>query len=170
LCERYVNVDRLRSEELIRKLHDLKQFKAIFVTVDAAALGKREDHERLRAKLELVAGIDHGKAGTKATITNFVDPKLCKAPYPGTDFAHDIDALRFLAWKDIKWLRSQTDLPIGLKGIQCVEDVVQAVESGVDAVYLSNHGGRQLYVTSLETCTYLRIHWTGTARRLRCIP
>ena len=45
-----------------------------------------------------------------------------------------------LSWKDIKWLRSQTDLPIGLKGIQSVEDAKRAVEAGVDAIILSNHG------------------------------
>ena len=36
-----------------------------------------------------------------------------------------------------------TDLPIIIKGIQTVEDAREAVERGVDAIYLSNHGGRQ---------------------------
>ena len=35
-------------------------------------------------------------------------------------------------------------MPIALKGVQRVEDVLKAVEYGVDAVVLSNHGGRQL--------------------------
>ena len=35
-------------------------------------------------------------------------------------------------------------MPIALKGVQRVEDVFKAVEYGVDAVVLSNHGGRQL--------------------------
>ena len=45
-----------------------------------------------------------------------------------------------LSWKDIKWLRSKTTLPIGLKGIQTVEDAKRAAEAGVDAIILSNHG------------------------------
>ncbi|KAF4944316.1 hypothetical protein F66182_18673, partial [Fusarium sp. NRRL 66182] len=35
-------------------------------------------------------------------------------------------------------------MPIILKGVQCVEDVLRAVEAGVEGVVLSNHGGRQL--------------------------
>lgn len=49
-----------------------------------------------------------------------------------------------LSWDDIDWLRSVWDGPIVVKGIQSVADSVLAVERGVDAVCLSNHGGRQL--------------------------
>lgn len=45
-----------------------------------------------------------------------------------------------LNWNDISWLRKHTDLPIGLKGVQSVEDAKKAMEMGVDAIYLSNHG------------------------------
>ena len=50
-----------------------------------------------------------------------------------------------------------TNLPIILKGIQCAEDVKLAVEHGVDAVWVSNHGARQLDTTPasievLEEC------------------
>jgi isopentenyl diphosphate isomerase/L-lactate dehydrogenase-like FMN-dependent dehydrogenase len=37
-------------------------------------------------------------------------------------------------------LRKHTKLPIGLKGVQSVEDAKRAMEAGVDAIYLSNHG------------------------------
>lgn len=37
-----------------------------------------------------------------------------------------------------------TDLPIILKGIHCAEDAILAKEAGVDAIWISNHGGRQL--------------------------
>ena len=49
-----------------------------------------------------------------------------------------------MSWKDIAWVRTITKMPIALKGVQRVEDVLKAVECGVDAVVLSNHGGRQL--------------------------
>ncbi|KAF8760162.1 Xylitol dehydrogenase [Rhizoctonia solani] len=42
------------------------------------------------------------------------------------------------------WLKTVTKLPIILKGVQTVEDVELAAEHGVQAVLLSNHGGRQL--------------------------
>ena len=42
------------------------------------------------------------------------------------------------------WLRSVTSLPIVLKGILTEEDAALAVKHGVDAIVVSNHGGRQL--------------------------
>jgi isopentenyl diphosphate isomerase/L-lactate dehydrogenase-like FMN-dependent dehydrogenase len=51
--------------------------------------------------------------------------------------------LRF-CWDDFDWLRSATRLPIILKGILTAEDAVLAVEHGAQAVYVSNHGGREL--------------------------
>ena len=45
-----------------------------------------------------------------------------------------------LNWNDIAWLRRHTNLPIGLKGVQSVEDCVKAADMGVEAIYLSNHG------------------------------
>jgi L-lactate dehydrogenase (cytochrome) len=49
-----------------------------------------------------------------------------------------------LSWRDIEWMRSIWDGAMIIKGIQCVEDAVLAAEHGVDAIALSNHGGRQL--------------------------
>jgi L-lactate dehydrogenase (cytochrome) len=49
-----------------------------------------------------------------------------------------------LQWKDLEWFRSIWKGPIVLKGIQTVEDALLAGRAGVDAVALSNHGGRQL--------------------------
>ena len=62
--------------------------------------------------------------GAARAISSFIDPAL--------------------SWKDIPWFLSITKMPIILKGVQRVEDVIRAVESGVQGVVLSNHGGRQL--------------------------
>ncbi len=50
---------------------------------------------------------------------------------------------KVLTWDDIAWFRSKTTLPIVLKGICHPEDARRAVDAGVEAVYCSNHGGRQ---------------------------
>jgi len=47
-------------------------------------------------------------------------------------------------WRDVERSRAKFDVPLILKGIATVEDARQAVELGVDCVYVSNHGGRQL--------------------------
>lgn len=49
-----------------------------------------------------------------------------------------------MTWDAISYLKSITKLPIWLKGILTVEDALLAVEHGADAIFISNHGGRQL--------------------------
>jgi lactate 2-monooxygenase len=49
-----------------------------------------------------------------------------------------------LTWDDLDWLRSQTTLPIVLKGLQHPDDVLRAIDAGVQGVVCSNHGGRQV--------------------------
>jgi lactate 2-monooxygenase len=49
-----------------------------------------------------------------------------------------------LTWDDLGWLRSQTSLPIVLKGVLHPDDARAAVDAGVDGLIVSNHGGRQV--------------------------
>jgi 4-hydroxymandelate oxidase len=49
-----------------------------------------------------------------------------------------------LTWDEIDWMRRITDVPIVLKGVMTAEDAALAIEHGVDAVIISNHGGRQV--------------------------
>ena len=49
-----------------------------------------------------------------------------------------------LVWADVSTIRSWTSLPLVLKGIMTADDARLAVEHGVDAIVVSNHGGRQL--------------------------
>jgi L-lactate dehydrogenase (cytochrome) len=67
--------------------------------------------------------VDRSQGAARA-ISSFIDPSL--------------------SWNDIPWFKSITKMPIVLKGVQCVEDVLKSVEAGCAGVVLSNHGGRQL--------------------------
>lgn len=49
-----------------------------------------------------------------------------------------------MTWQYIDWLKGSCDLPIVIKGILTAEDARLAVESGADAIVVSNHGARQL--------------------------
>lgn len=80
----------------------------------------------------------------------FSDPAFRKllAQPPEADPAAAIRAWtkifgRVLTWADMPWLRSLTKLPIVLKGICHPDDARRAVDAGADAIYCSNHGGRQ---------------------------
>jgi isopentenyl diphosphate isomerase/L-lactate dehydrogenase-like FMN-dependent dehydrogenase len=68
--------------------------------------------------------------GAARAISSFIDPGL--------------------SWKDIPWFQSITKMPIILKGVQRVEDVIRAIESGVQGVVLSNHGGANWILHALE--------------------
>src|SRR5262245_44329982 len=56
----------------------------------------------------------------------------------GRDFQAALD------WRTVKRLKDKFNIPLALKGIATAEDAKMAVEYGVDWVYISNHGGRQL--------------------------
>jgi glycolate oxidase len=49
-----------------------------------------------------------------------------------------------LNWADVARIRDKFDIPLILKGISRIEDAVKAVELGIEVIYVSNHGGRQL--------------------------
>jgi isopentenyl diphosphate isomerase/L-lactate dehydrogenase-like FMN-dependent dehydrogenase len=48
-----------------------------------------------------------------------------------------------LAWEDLRWIRSNTKLPVAVKGIQHPDDARLAIDNGADVLYVTNHGGRQ---------------------------
>lgn len=105
----------------IKKVEATGNFKGIFINVDLADLGNRERDSKIRMKDE-----DNSEA-LKAIANNGA------VNYPS----------RF-SWKEIKLIRSLTNLPISLKGVQRGEDVVLAAQNGIQGVIISNHGGRQL--------------------------
>ncbi len=49
-----------------------------------------------------------------------------------------------LSWNDIRRFKDKHSIPLILKGIATAEDAAIACEIGVEVVYVSNHGGRQL--------------------------
>lgn len=55
-----------------------------------------------------------------------------------------VEKARDLTPRVIGWLRDLTDLPVVVKGVVRADDAARAVEAGAAAVWVSNHGGRQL--------------------------
>jgi L-lactate dehydrogenase (cytochrome)/glycolate oxidase len=49
-----------------------------------------------------------------------------------------------VTFEDLAWIRDQWPGKISVKGVQSVADAVRLADAGVDAIILSNHGGRQL--------------------------
>jgi isopentenyl diphosphate isomerase/L-lactate dehydrogenase-like FMN-dependent dehydrogenase len=87
---------------------------AICLTVDSAVLARRERNIARRYRM--------GGLGK----------------WPGQEFQAGLD------WRTVKLIKDNYDLPLGLKGIATAEDARVAIDHGVDWIYVSNHGGRQL--------------------------
>jgi L-lactate dehydrogenase (cytochrome) len=149
--------DRGLVEEMIRRAA-AANYEALVLTVDTAVFGRRERDVRRGFSLPPkigpgtivdgalhpgwtwafvrsepirfanVVGASVGDGASPVTLSDYINTQFDPA----------------LSWDDIDWLRSVWDGPIVVKGIQTVADAVIAVERGVDAVCLSNHGGRQL--------------------------
>lgn len=149
--------DRGLVAEMIERARAAR-YEALVLTVDTAVLGRRERDVRrgfaMPPKLGIgtlldgarhpgwtwrfvrsdpirfanVVGREVGDGETAVTLSDYVAAQYDPA----------------LSWDDVGWLRERWSGPIVLKGIQCVEDAVIAADNGVDAIALSNHGGRQL--------------------------
>ena len=126
-------------------------YGAVIVTVDVAAQGWKP-RDLQHAYLPILQGI-----GMANYTSDPVFRAMLAAP-PEDDPQAAIGAFvgQFpnprLTWGDIEFLRSSTTLPIALKGILHPDDARLARDHGVDAVVVSNHGGRQLdgAIASLE--------------------
>ncbi|KAK7054135.1 FMN-dependent dehydrogenase-domain-containing protein [Favolaschia claudopus] len=126
----YVNKDRAITKKLVQHAES-RGVKALFITVDAPQLGRREKDMRMKFEAEdpsVVSksgseGVDRSQGAARA-ISGFIDTSL--------------------NWNDLHWFKSITKMPLILKGVQCWEDALEAYDFGVAGVVLSNHGGRQL--------------------------
>ena len=131
----YVYKDRAFTQELIARA-EAAGYHGLVLTVDTPLLGRR--YRDVRNNFVLPEGV---------TMKNF-EAAMTNAARWGehssfSSYVHDLfDAT--LSWNAVEWLRSQTRLPILVKGIMTGEDARLAVGAGVAGLIVSNHGGRQL--------------------------
>ncbi len=118
-------------------------YSALVVTLDTHSLGWRE-RDLHHGYLPFMLG--------QGLANYFSDPVfralLAQTPEENPAAAIQLWGSLFsnpaLTWKDVGILRKHTRVPIILKGILCAHDAIRALEAGVDAVIVSNHGGRQV--------------------------
>ena len=157
----YVWKDRALLRDMVERAA-AAGFSALVITVDTANLGRRERDVRrgfsLPPKLGLdtiIDGITHPgwtwrfARSEPILFANVATSKHAGGQYDGSraiKLAEKVSS-QFdpsLSWADIEWFRSIWDGAIVLKGVQTVDDARVAVEHGIEAIALSNHGGRQL--------------------------
>jgi len=97
-------------------------FAGICVTVDSPVIGRRD------RSIESGFGWAVPAEGTDSLNRH------------GFDYAYRPT----FTWPDLAWLCAHTNLPVIVKGIMTAEDAIEAIDCGVAAVYVSNHGGRMV--------------------------
>lgn len=122
------------------KRAEIAGYKAIVVTVDTGLLGwRKRDYRNGYSPLKLLKGA-----------ANYKNDPVFQELVPQLTEEHVRDAILEnihhpnLTWDDLLFLREQTSLPIVVKGILHPADAKKAVDLGMDAIVVSNHGGRQL--------------------------
>jgi len=153
----YVWRDRGLVKELLSRAAQAG-YEAIAITVDTAVLGRRERDVRRGFTMPpqlgpgtLIDGLLHPGwtwAFARAEPITFSNVSGSSAPADGraVNLAEYTNS-QFdpaLSWRDLDWFRAEWGGPIVLKGIQSVADARLAADAGVEAIALSNHGGRQL--------------------------
>jgi 4-hydroxymandelate oxidase len=125
----YVQRNRDRTRDLVQRA-EAAGYSALCVTVDLPVMGYRDDILRLR--------FDPGEDA----YANLPKRDAWRA---GGELDDLLDMRSVgMTWETLTEIRSWSSLPLVLKGIMTAEDARLAVEHGADAVWVSNHGGRQL--------------------------
>jgi L-lactate dehydrogenase (cytochrome) len=133
-------------------------YEAVVLTVDAAVLGRRERDVRRGFTLPPQIGLGTLVDGALHPAWTFAfvrSEPIRFANVTGREVSDGSSAVSLadyvntqfdpaLSWRDVEWLRSVWGGPLVLKGVQTVADARLAAGAGVEAVALSNHGGRQL--------------------------
>jgi lactate 2-monooxygenase len=136
----YTPTDRELAESLVQRAEQAG-FKAIVVTLDTWITGWRPRDLATSNFPQL-----RGSCLANYTTDPVFRARLAQSPEENVMAAVAHWAGVFgnpLTWNDLPWLRSLTTLPLILKGICHPDDARRALDAGADAVYVSNHGGRQ---------------------------
>ena len=153
----YVWKDKGLLKELLDRARE-SGYESIMITVDTAVLGRRERDVRRGFTLPPKIGLDTIVDGAihpswtwdfvraePILFANVVGSADSDGSVPVTLADHINSQFdQALSWSDIEWFQSMWDGPVILKGVQTVEDAVIAADLEIEAIALSNHGGRQL--------------------------
>ena len=153
----YVMKDRSLTREFIQRCKDAN-YDSLMLTVDIPVAGNRERELRygfsMPPKLNLagIAGFAARPAWVyqalthpKAILAN-VAHKIPEGSSKSTSLIEYV-ASQFdpsVTWDDLEWMIAEWGGPFAIKGILSAADARRAVDRGVSAVMVSNHGGRQL--------------------------
>jgi 4-hydroxymandelate oxidase len=129
--------DRAQTLDLVRRAED-GGCTAVMLTIDVPWMARRPRDVRNGFALPGHVRAAHLESGAASAAHRRTAGASAVAAHTGRAFS------TALTWSCVETLRTTTRLPILLKGVLAPEDAVRAAEFGVDAIVVSNHGGRQL--------------------------
>ena len=120
-------------------------YKALHLTIDTQILGKREND--VRNNFQLPQGL--GLANYAKYQKSHGEESNLKSSGKDSALAEYVKNHKDanLGWEVIPKLKQLSQLPVVAKGIMCAEDALLALQHGADAIFVSNHGARQLDTT-----------------------
>ncbi|MET8626421.1 alpha-hydroxy acid oxidase [Kitasatospora sp. NPDC004669] len=127
--------DAAQSLRLVRRAEDAG-CEALMLTVDVPWMGRRL--RDVRNRFALPGHVRAANISTGSTAHQRHANTSSVAVHTGELLSSAT------TWSSLAALRKQTRLPLLLKGVLAAEDALRAAELGIDAVVVSNHGGRQL--------------------------
>jgi len=134
-------------------------YSALVVTIDTPVAGQRERDlrngvkELLTRKFgQMLPFVNQFLAKPRWLASFVADGGLMNFPNvvipgEGAMLYADVGAAleqSMVSWQDLRWIRDAWNLPIVVKGVHTADDARRAVDTGANAVVVSNHGGRQL--------------------------
>ena len=136
----YLPADRELAASLISRA-EASGYSALVVTVDSWTLGFRPT-DLERGNFPQFRGFCMENYYSDKNFTKHL-AKPPREDQPAA-LAHYAKIFAYpMTWEDLRWIRSQTKLPIAVKGIQHPDDARMAIDNGADVLYCTNHGGRQ---------------------------
>jgi len=146
----YMWSDRARSLELVNRAKSAG-YSALILTVDTAVPGQHNRDVRNGLTIPPKIGFRtflNMSTKVKWWFNLLTTPPLIFATVQNSGLSPADAASKVfdssVSFEDIVWLQSIWSGPIIVKGVQGVEDAVKLAKLGVDAIVISNHGGRQL--------------------------
>ncbi|MGD8476231.1 MAG: alpha-hydroxy acid oxidase [Burkholderiales bacterium] len=152
----YVLRDRGLTKAFIERAREAR-CSALVLTVDTKMQGPRERDMR--------NGFTVPPRFGPATLLDFalhwrwlidvgLGPRIKFRNFEGTGVNSDdaVPITQFIAnqydltinWRDVEWFKSEWGGPVLVKGLLRAEDAAMAIDTGIDGIIVSNHGGRQL--------------------------
>ncbi len=120
----YVTAERAVSEPVIARAVEAGA-RALVLTADTPVVGTKQPGER--------------------SVWDAVDPSWLRVNFPqGIDPVVASEKATDLGPQDVAWLAARYGLPVVVKGVLHPDDARRCVDAGASAVWVSNHGGRQL--------------------------